>query len=114
MPQRVPLPRDPYASRFLCPHDPHVTIEYRATGPDVERISAVHYLGHTYEATTKAEGVGVAIAFFVLSALFLALGIRRLVVTRRELGCKLRSTGTIRSGHGGVAWRAIDLGGWLL
>ena len=69
---------------YEASHDPHVSIEFRATGPDVERISAVHYLGHTYEATTRAEGIGVAIAFFVLSALFLALGIRRVIVTRRK------------------------------
>jgi hypothetical protein len=68
---------------YQASQDPHVTLDIRATGPDVERVSAVHYLGHTYEGTTKAEGVGVAIAFFVLTAVFLALGIRRVVVTRR-------------------------------
>jgi hypothetical protein len=68
---------------YQASHDPHVTLDIRATGPDVERISAVHYLGRTYEATTKTEGVGVAIAFLVLAALFLALGIRRALVARR-------------------------------
>ena len=65
---------------YQASHDPHVTLEIRATGPDVERIAAAHYLGHTYDATTKAEGVGVAIAFLVLSAVFLALAIRRVLV----------------------------------
>ena len=74
----------PFYDAYEASHDPHVSIEFRATGPDVERISAVHYLGHTYDATTKAEGVGVAIAFLVLSALFLALGIRRVILTRRK------------------------------
>jgi hypothetical protein len=68
---------------YQASHDPHVTLEIRATGPDVERIAAAHYLGHTYDATTKAEGVGVAIAFLVLSAVFLGLAIRRLLVARR-------------------------------
>ena len=58
-------------------------VEIRASGPDVERIAAAHYLGRTYDATTKAEGVGVAIAFLVLSAVFLALAIRRALVARR-------------------------------
>jgi hypothetical protein len=73
----------PFYDAYEASGDPHVTIEFRNTGSDVERISAVHYLGHTYDATTKAEGVGVAIAFLVLSALFLALGIRRVIVKRR-------------------------------
>ena len=68
---------------YQASHDPHVTLEIRATGPDVERIAAAHYLGRTYDATTKAEGVGVAIAFLVLSAVFLALAIRRALVARR-------------------------------
>jgi hypothetical protein len=68
---------------YQASHDPHVTLEIRTTGPDVERIAAAHYLGHTYNATTKAEGVGVEIAFLVLSALFIALGIRRTIVARR-------------------------------
>ena len=68
---------------YEADHDPHVTVDVLATGPDVERIAAVHYRGHTYDATTKAEGVGVAIAFLVLTALLLALGIRRAVVARR-------------------------------
>jgi hypothetical protein len=68
---------------YQASHDPHVTLEIRATGPDVERISAAHYLGRTYDATTKAEGVGVAIAFLVLSAVCLAFAIRRALVVRR-------------------------------
>lgn len=68
---------------YQASRDPHVTLEIRATGPDVERIAAARYLGRTYDATTKAEGVGVAIAFLVLSAVFLALAIRRALVARR-------------------------------
>ena len=68
---------------YKASHDPHVTLEIRTTGPDVERIAAAHYLGRTYDATTKAEGVGVAIAFLVLSAVFLALAIRRALIVRR-------------------------------
>ena len=69
---------------YQASQDTNVTLDIRTTGPDVERVSAVHYLGHSYEGTTKAEGVGVAIAFFVLTALFLALGIRRAIVVRRK------------------------------
>jgi hypothetical protein len=64
-------------------HDPHVTLEIRNTGSGVERVAEVYYLGHKYDGTTKAEGVGVSIAFLVLAAVFLVLGIRRVVVTRR-------------------------------
>lgn len=68
---------------YRAAQDPHVTLEIRTTGPDVERIASVRYLGHTYEATTKAEAVGVAIAFLVLTALFVVLGVRRAVKVRR-------------------------------
>jgi|GEM_PF-6176945 len=68
---------------YEASRDPHVTLEIRTTGRDVDRIAAAHYLGRTYDATTKAEGVGVAIAFLVLSAVFLALAIRRALVARR-------------------------------
>ena len=69
---------------YKASHDPHVTLDIRSTGPDVERIAAAHYLGRTYDATTKAEGVGVAIAFFVLSAVFLTLAIRRILHRTRS------------------------------
>jgi hypothetical protein len=68
---------------YQAAEDPHVTLEIRDTGQHVERISSVRYLGHTYDATTKAEGVGVAIAFLVLTVVFLGLGIRRTVKMRR-------------------------------
>ncbi len=82
--ERVSVRNAPFYDAYEANDDPNVTLEIRDTGSDVERVSAVHYLGHTYEATTKAEGVGVAIAFLVLSVLFLALGIRRAIVTRRR------------------------------
>lgn len=69
---------------YEASQDTHVTLDIRTTGPDVERVAAAHYLGHTYDATTKAEGVGVAIAFLVLGAVFLALAIRRTIVVRRK------------------------------
>ncbi|MEY2523829.1 MAG: hypothetical protein QOJ66_2394 [Ilumatobacteraceae bacterium] len=83
---------------YQASHDTHVTLEIRATGPDVDRIAAAHYLGRTYDATTKAEGVGVAIAFLVLSAVFLALAIRRALVARRAPS----PTQTTPSSAGGV------------
>jgi hypothetical protein len=61
-----------------------VTLDIIDVGSGVDRISAVHYLGRTYVGTSKAEGIGVSIAFIVLAVLFLALGIRRLVVVRRR------------------------------
>ena len=73
-----------FSDAYQASGDTHVTLDIRTTGPDVDRISAAHYLGHTYEGTTKAEGVGVAIAFLVLTAVFLALGIRRVIVVRRK------------------------------
>jgi hypothetical protein len=73
----------PFYDAYQASQDPHVTLDIRTTGPDVDRIAAAHYLGRTYEGTTKAEGVGVAIAFLVLAALLLALGIRRTIVVRR-------------------------------
>lgn len=81
--ERVSVRNARFYDAYEASDDPNVTLEIRDTGSDVERVSAVHYLGHTYEATTKAEGVGVAIAFLVLSALFLVLGIRRVIVKRR-------------------------------
>src|SRR5262245_33506843 len=58
---------------YEASRDPDVTLDIRATGDDVERVAAVHYLGSSYDGTTKAEGVGVAIAFLVLAGVFLAL-----------------------------------------
>ena len=69
---------------YRASQDENVTLDIRSTGSGVERVSEAHYLGHTYDGTTKAEGVGVAIAFLVLTAVFLALGVRRAVVTRRS------------------------------
>jgi hypothetical protein len=68
---------------YKASNDPNVTLDIRSTGEDVERVSEVHYLGHNYAGTTKAEGVGVAIAFLVLAAVLLGLGIRRVIVVRR-------------------------------
>ena len=74
----------PFYDAYEAIKDPHVTLEIRDTGSDIDRVAEVHYLGHTYDGTTAAEGFGVAIAFLVLSALFLGLGIRRTVVVRRR------------------------------
>ena len=73
----------PFYDAYKASQDEDVTLDIRSTGRGSERVSAAHYRGRTYEGTTKAEGVGVAIAFFVMTAVLLALGIRRAVVTRR-------------------------------
>ena len=63
----------PFYDAYEASQDPHVTLDIRDTGDGVERVAQVHYLGHTYAGTTKAEGVGVAIAFLVLAVLLLGL-----------------------------------------
>jgi len=82
--EQVSVRNAPFYDAFVASGETDVTLDIRDLGNDVESVAAAHYLGHTYEGTTKAEGVGVAIAFFVLTALFLALGIRRVVVVRRK------------------------------
>lgn len=74
----------PLYDAFEASQDPHVVLDIRDLGNGVESVAAAHYLGKTYDATTKAEGVGVAIAFLVIAAVFLGLGIRRIVVVRRK------------------------------
>jgi hypothetical protein len=82
----------------------------------LERIAAAHYLGRTYDATTEAEGVGVAIAFLVLSAVFLAFGIRRALVARRAprprrrhqaLRAKPESARTYEGGRGSTVAETV-------
>jgi hypothetical protein len=74
----------PFYDAYEANGETDVTLDIRDLGDGVEDVSAAHYLGHSYEGTTKAEGIGVAIAFFVLTAAFLALAIRRVVVVRRQ------------------------------
>jgi hypothetical protein len=61
-----------------------ITLEITDVGNGVERVSHMTYLGRTYTETTKSEGVGVAIAFFVLTALFLFAAVRRWIRVRRR------------------------------
>jgi hypothetical protein len=61
-----------------------ITLEITDVGSGVERVSHMRYLGRTYTETTKSEGVGVAIAFFVLTALFLFAAVRRWIRIRRR------------------------------
>jgi len=82
--EQVSVRNAPFYDAYVASGETDVTLDIRDLGIDVESVAAAHYLGHTYEGTTKTEGVGVAIAFFVLTALFLALGIRRVVVVRRK------------------------------
>jgi hypothetical protein len=82
--EEVSVRNAPFYDAYEASHDPHVVLEIRDMGDGIEEVGAAHYLGKTYEGQTKAEGIGVAIAFFVLTALFLGLGIRRIVVVRRK------------------------------
>jgi hypothetical protein len=82
--EEVSVRNSPFYDAYKASGETDVTLDIRDKGSGVEDVSAAHYLGHTYEGTTKAEGIGVAIAFFVLTALFLALGIRRVIVVRRK------------------------------
>ena len=61
-----------------------ITLEITDVGNGVERVSHMRYLGRTYTETTRSEGIGVAIAFFVLAALFLLAGVRRWIRIRRR------------------------------
>jgi len=81
---RVSVRNAPFYDAYEASKDPHVVLEIRDLGNGVEKISAAHYLGKTYEGTTKTEGIGVAIAFFTLTALFIGLGIRRVIIVRRN------------------------------
>ena len=82
--ERVSVRNSPFYDAYQASHDPHVVLEIRDLGSGVESVAGADYLGKQYDGTTKAEGIGVAIAFFVLTALFLALGIRRVIVVRRK------------------------------
>jgi hypothetical protein len=82
--EEVSVRNAPFYDAYEASHDPHVVLEIRDMGDGIEEVGAAHYLGKTYEGQTEAEGIGVAIAFFVLTALFLGLGIRRIVVVRRK------------------------------
>ena len=82
--EQVSVRNAPFYDAYEANKDPRVVLEIRDLGDGVEQISAAHYLGKTYEGTTKTEGVSVAIAFFLLAALFLGLGIRRVIVVRRK------------------------------
>ena len=82
--EEVSVRNSPFYDAYEESQDPHVVLEIRDVGDGIENVSAAHYLGKTYRGQTKAEGIGVAIAFFVLTALFLGLGIRRIVVVRRK------------------------------
>ena len=64
--------------------DRRITLEITDVGNDVKRVSHMRYLGRTYTETTKSEGVGVAIAFFVLAGLFLFAAVRRWIRVRRR------------------------------
>ena len=61
-----------------------ITLEITDVGNGVKRVSHMRYLGRTYTETTKGEGVGVSIAFFVLAALFLLAAVRRWIRLRRR------------------------------
>jgi hypothetical protein len=82
--ERESVRNAPFYDAYEASGDTHVVLDVLSTDPNVQRIAQVHYLGHTYAATTKAEGVGVSIAFLVLALLFFVLGVRRIVVTRRN------------------------------
>ena len=82
--ERVSVRNAPFYDAYEASQDPHVVLEIRDLGDGVESVAAAHYLGKKYDGTTKAEGIGVAIAFLVLTAVFLALGIRRVIVVRRK------------------------------
>ena len=74
----------PFYEAYEDSQETDVVLDIRDLGDGVEEVAAAHYLGETYEGTTKTEGIGVAIAFFVLTALFLGLGIRRVIIVRRK------------------------------
>lgn len=61
-----------------------VTLDILSVGSGVDRISNIHYQGSTYAGTTKAEGIGVSIAFLVLAAIFLALAAWRFFAVRKR------------------------------